>query len=137
MIALAGAVAMNGSSDKSTSSTTSTATSRAADQTTSTAPEAEVGACLNPQDEFPAGCELTASLSSSIVKDLASQVFQRYAFTFDPDDTRAIQTCDFADPAVRGTRFTCTFSLPDGRTATATATITDDLFYEVVDVTVS
>lgn len=80
---------------------------------------------------------MTASLSSSLVKDLADQVFRRYGFTYDPDGPNAIEDCDFADPAVPGTMFTCRYALPDGRTATAQAKVTDDLFYEVVDITAS
>lgn len=70
-------------------------------------------ACPHPGDPFPEGCELTASLSASVVRGIAEEIFAARGFDFDPDEPDVIQGCDFPDPAVPGSRLTCTYQLPD------------------------
>lgn len=96
------------------------------------------GSCPDPDDAFPAECELTASLSSSLVQAVAAEVFQRFGFSFEPAaDRDRILNCEFDDPPVPDTDFTCAIRLPDGRTATARSLISDDLFYQLIDVSIS
>jgi hypothetical protein len=102
---------------------------------TSPGTSSDTAGCSRPQDVPDSECRLTASLSSAITQGLAAEVFGTFGFAFDFDAHRRMTRCTFGEPALPGTEFTCTIMLPDGRSTMSRATVSEDLYYELHDVT--
>lgn len=91
-------------------------------------------ACPHPEDPFPEGCELTSSVASSIVEGMGEAGFESFGFDFDPDDPAAVQSCGFPEPAVPGEEISCQYQLPDGRMIIVTGRITENEWFELLNV---
>lgn len=91
-------------------------------------------ACPRPEDPFPEGCELTSSIASSIVEGMGEAGFESFGFDFDPDDPAAVQSCGFPEPAVPGEEISCQYQLPDGRMIIVTGRITENEWFELLNV---